>query len=249
MLQFINYRMRVTIQDNRTLIGKFMAFDKHMNLILGDCEEFRKITPKGKSKSEEREEKRPLGLVLIRGECVISLSVEGPPPAEDTRLKDATSQAGQGRAVATGRGIAVPPTSMGGINAPQGLGGAVRGVGGPSPGIMQPQGRGLPPPMGSPFGRGMPPQGMPGMPGMPPMGMPGRGMPPGMQGGMPGRGMPMGMPPMGMPPPGMARGMPPMGMPGRGMPMGMPPQGMQGREFHKWEEECHLLDVANNGRN
>jgi len=216
--------MRVTIQDSRMLVGQFMAFDKHMNLILGDCEEFRKVSTKGKQK-EEREEKRTLGLVLIRGECVVSLSVEGPPPLEDTKSRGMAT--GPGLARAAGRGIALPPGPSP-TSAPMGLAGApVRGVGGPAPSSMMPQGQmpvSAPPvPYGVPMGRGMPPQGPPMGRGMPPMGMPmGRGMPP------------MGMPPMGMPPMMGGRGMPPpMGMPmmgGRGMPpMGMPPHMMMGR--------------------
>jgi small nuclear ribonucleoprotein (snRNP)-like protein len=78
MLQFVNWRMRVTISDTRVLLGTFLAFDKHMNLVLGDCEEFRKI--RVKKEKEEKEEKRVLGLVLLRGENVISLQAESPPP-------------------------------------------------------------------------------------------------------------------------------------------------------------------------
>eukprot|EP01112_Ceratiomyxa_fruticulosa_P024134 TRINITY_DN963_c0_g1_i1.p1 TRINITY_DN963_c0_g1~~TRINITY_DN963_c0_g1_i1.p1 ORF type:complete len:308 (+),score=92.70 TRINITY_DN963_c0_g1_i1:199-1122(+) len=235
MLQFINCRMKVMIQDGRWIIGTFMAFDKHMNLIIGDAEEFRSIV--NKSKKEEREEKRALGLVLLRGETVVSLSLEGPAaPESRSRVVPTSTPGGPGIGMSAGRGI-VPPTVV--AQAPPGLSGPARGVGAPAQQVMMPnqgQGRGnAPPPQ-------QPQQGQPGNfpPGVPPnVGRGGPTGPSGPQGGRGGGGrgvnsIPLGSGrggPQGGPqqPPTGGRGM--MGGPqGRGGPMppmmggpGMPP--------------------------
>ena len=93
MLSLINWRLKVTINDGRAFVGQMLAFDRHMNLVLAECEEFRRVRPKKKPGETEagtmQEMKRTLGLVILRGETVVSLSVEGPPPVTDEDKKNA----------------------------------------------------------------------------------------------------------------------------------------------------------------
>ncbi|KAI9140930.1 hypothetical protein BKA69DRAFT_1077292 [Paraphysoderma sedebokerense] len=192
MVSLLNYRLRITITDGRTLIGQMLAFDRHMNFVLADCEEFRKIKTKVADKPEEKREKeikRTLGLVILRGEVIVSMSIEAPPPQEKSDKKPVALPVGPGFGRPAGRGVPIPVPGA----APAGLVGPAGGIGAPAPGMMAPPG--ARPPM-------MPPPGWrPGMPLPPPR--PGMPMPP-MPGMMPPR---PGMPPM-MPPPGFRPGMP-----------------------------------------
>eukprot|EP00555_Chaetoceros_dichaeta_P008634 CAMPEP_0198264354 /NCGR_PEP_ID=MMETSP1447-20131203/15346_1 /TAXON_ID=420782 /ORGANISM="Chaetoceros dichaeta, Strain CCMP1751" /LENGTH=156 /DNA_ID=CAMNT_0043953251 /DNA_START=121 /DNA_END=587 /DNA_ORIENTATION=+ len=147
LLRYVEHRLRVTLSDSRVITGTFLAFDKHLNLVLSDSEEFRTLRSSasgGRNRAnvvEERQEKRHLGLIILRGENVVSLAVEGPPPPSATG-RMGMPPGGPGMSVGAGRGIANmnmgggPPPVGGGV-APVGLGAApVHGVGGAGRGVM-----------------------------------------------------------------------------------------------------------------
>ncbi|KAK7204820.1 hypothetical protein BZA70DRAFT_280077 [Myxozyma melibiosi] len=122
MSDLINYRMRVVMEDGRQLTGQMLAFDKFMNIVLADCEEFRLTRRAASAKrqaakagtstaatSETIEEKRTLGLVILRGENIVSVSIEAPPPSDEMpRLGVIPPGAGVARAVGRGLGGFVP---------------------------------------------------------------------------------------------------------------------------------------------
>ena len=74
------------------LVGTFLAFDKHLNVILSECEEFR-VRRKGLSNfvicelgNVDVEIKRTLGMIIVRGDNIISLSAEAPPHQPVSKL-------------------------------------------------------------------------------------------------------------------------------------------------------------------
>ncbi|KAI2613714.1 Sm-like ribonucleoprotein [Hypoxylon fragiforme] len=195
MAGYINYRMRVTLMDGRQMTGQMLAFDKHMNLVLADTEEFRRVkrkqnkpTAPGASSSAaqtiETEEKRTLGLTILRGAHIVSLSVESAPPADpSTRLGKSTPG-----------GLATGLTSGPGVSRPAGRGAAPTSLAGPAAGV----GGGVPPPFPQfPGAPGFPGRGGPPAPGFPP-----GGFPPGFPQNAPGQFPPPGFNPAGGPPPG-----------------------------------------------
>ncbi len=88
MMQMVNCRIRVTLTDSRVMVGQLLAFDKHMNLVMVDCEEFRMTKKQQKQakglkldSSVLGDMRRTLGMILLRGETIVSMIPEsGPPP-------------------------------------------------------------------------------------------------------------------------------------------------------------------------
>ena len=61
-----------------------IAFDKHLNFVLADTQEIRKININNNTAQQQQQqpmERRTLGLLILRGDVIVSMSVEAPPPA------------------------------------------------------------------------------------------------------------------------------------------------------------------------
>lgn len=89
-----------------------------MNLVLADTEEFRRVKRRQGGNQVESEEKRTLGLAIVRGAHIISLSVESPPPADPSARLGKSAPGGIGSALSAGPGVAkaagrgAPPPSL-----------------------------------------------------------------------------------------------------------------------------------------
>eukprot|EP00127_Corallochytrium_limacisporum_P007224 Clim_evm97s243 gene=Clim_evmTU97s243 len=188
LLALLGYRIKLIIKDGRAYVGIFLAFDKHMNLVVGDVEEFRDVKKKKDGQSVIVEERRAIGLMLMRGETIVSLSVEGPPARQSSRNRMPASQKQQsvmtqGSKRTGAKGSTMPPPPPPG-QPPLGL----------AAGTVLP-----PPPLGM----------MPPPPGMPPL-------PPGMMPPPPPGFRPPPPPGFRPPPPGTRPPPPPGSVPNRG---------------------------------
>uniref|UniRef100_A0A2L2Y630 Sm protein B n=1 Tax=Parasteatoda tepidariorum TaxID=114398 RepID=A0A2L2Y630_PARTP len=76
ILQLLNAKMRIILCDNRTFVGTFSAYDKHMNIVLTGCVEYKKYKAKRRAPVEG---KKTIGTAIIRGENIMSVIVESQP--------------------------------------------------------------------------------------------------------------------------------------------------------------------------
>lgn len=84
MQTMINARILVTLPDSRQITGRLIAFDKFMNLVISESEELRRYR-----KKEDSSEKRTLGLVVLRGDEIVSIIPASAPLGSDDGLSKA----------------------------------------------------------------------------------------------------------------------------------------------------------------
>jgi small nuclear ribonucleoprotein B and B' len=71
-LELVGRRVRVLTHDGRALVGQLLAYDKHMNVVIAECEEFRRT--RRHSGPGAGTARRTLGLVVLRGRHVSAMT-------------------------------------------------------------------------------------------------------------------------------------------------------------------------------
>lgn len=127
----VHCRVRVVLHDRRVFYGRLLAHDRHLNLVLGDCEERRQLSGRGAKRPREKsaekekddapkvtdaaasteappEEVRTLGLVVFRGQNVVSLEPLG--PSRSAGLPERFRKSSMAAAAAAPATSAVPAT-------------------------------------------------------------------------------------------------------------------------------------------
>lgn len=119
MSDLVDSRLKVMSIDGRFFVGTLLAFDKHMNLVLSECHESRlsrrqQALLRVPNSEPPVYEKRSLGLVILRGEQVVSLSIESGP------LSNARSRvaAGLQRGTGTSRPLKTPKSIIKSMSGP-----------------------------------------------------------------------------------------------------------------------------------
>lgn len=87
LADLLRYRIRAVTNDGKAFVGELLAFDAHMNLVLAECVEHRIPSTqvqslKAKAKEVDAQPKietRTLGLVVLRGDQVLTTVVESGP--------------------------------------------------------------------------------------------------------------------------------------------------------------------------
>ena len=164
MMQLVNCRLRITLHDGRLMVGQLLAYDKHMNLVLTDCEEFRRTRSRPKPASSDADDpveaatrtvsnelRRTLGMVILRGETIVSMVPEGGGSGPSAGTNKARIPASLQMAPGAVRAAMGRPGMV-----PQGMPMPMAGVplSGPAPGMYVRPGMPMPPPgsmAGGPF--------------------------------------------------------------------------------------------------